>query len=75
MAVDNSTAGHADQATAAMPNHQLAFSMRGIDRSTGCMVVVVVVVVRSDQPVGQVLPLGDRQGLADFFAGTLPVRA
>jgi phenol 2-monooxygenase (NADPH) len=45
------------------------FSLRGIDRSGGCMVVV-----RPDQHVGQVLPLGDRQGLADYFAGILCVR-
>jgi hypothetical protein len=54
-----------------MPNHQLACSMRGIDRNTGCMAMVV----RPDQHVGQVLPLGDRQGLADDFAGTLLVWA
>jgi hypothetical protein len=70
MAVDNSTAGHPDQSTGALPNHQLAFSMRGIDRSTGCMVVV-----RPDQHVGQVLPPGDRQGQSDYFAGTPLVRA
>ena len=40
------------------------------DRSTGCRVVV-----RPGQQVGEVLPLGDRQGVANYFAGTLPVRA
>ena len=42
------------------------FVMRGIDREQGC-----VVVVRPDQYVAQVLPLGAHDELADFFAGIL----
>ncbi len=42
------------------------FDMRGIDRATGCMVVV-----RPDQYVAHVLPLDARGELADFFAGFL----
>lgn len=44
------------------------FSMRGIDRERGCMVVV-----RPDQHVGHVLPLTARDGLARYFAGILRV--
>ncbi|WP_027530848.1 FAD-binding monooxygenase [Bradyrhizobium sp. WSM3983] len=40
------------------------FSMRGIDRKTGCMVVV-----RPDQYVAQVLPLSDFAALAAYFDG------
>jgi hypothetical protein len=40
------------------------FSMRGIDRETGCMVVV-----RPDQYVAQVLPLDGYQELASYFDG------
>ncbi|WP_194476173.1 FAD-binding monooxygenase [Bradyrhizobium sp. CCBAU 53338] len=40
------------------------FGMRGIDRTTGCMVVV-----RPDQYVAQVLPLHDFAGLAAYFDG------
>ena len=40
------------------------FSMRGIDRETGCMVVV-----RPDQYVAQVLPLDGYQELAAYFDG------
>lgn len=42
------------------------FTMRGIDRAAGC-----VVVVRPDQYVAEILPLDDHAGLADFFAGFL----
>ncbi|WP_298289451.1 FAD-binding monooxygenase [Novosphingobium sp.] len=42
------------------------FAMRGIDRSQGCAVVV-----RPDQYVAHVLPLGDHAGIADFFSGIL----
>jgi phenol 2-monooxygenase (NADPH) len=42
------------------------FDLRGIDRDTGCMVVV-----RPDQHVAHVLPLGGSDELADFFAGVL----
>ncbi len=45
------------------------FAMRGIDRAQGC-----VVVVRPDQYVGHVLPLGARAELAAYFAGILRVR-
>lgn len=45
------------------------FTMRGIDRQTGC-----VVVVRPDQHVGHVLPLDARMALAAYFAGILRVR-
>ena len=42
------------------------FDLRGIDRVTGCMVVV-----RPDQYVSHVLPLEATDELADFFAGIL----
>ena len=45
------------------------FALRGIDRAAGCMVVV-----RPDQHVAMVLPLADRQALADYFAGVLRPR-
>jgi phenol 2-monooxygenase len=38
------------------------FTMRGIDRGAGCMVVV-----RPDQYVAAVLPIDDFAGLASFF--------
>jgi len=40
------------------------FDLRGIDRAQGALVVV-----RPDQYVGHVLPLGDHKALAEFFAG------
>ncbi len=40
------------------------FELRGIDRQQGALVVV-----RPDQYVAHVLPLGAHQALADFFAG------
>ena len=40
------------------------FEERGIDRARGCLVVV-----RPDQYVAHVLPLDDREELAEFFAG------
>ncbi|CAN5471469.1 FAD-binding monooxygenase [soil metagenome] len=40
------------------------FATRGIDRVQGCLVVV-----RPDQYIAHVLPLGDGQALAEFFAG------
>jgi phenol 2-monooxygenase len=40
------------------------FAMRGIDRQTGCMVVV-----RPDQYVGQILPLDGYEALTTYFAG------
>lgn len=45
------------------------FTMRGIDRTAGC-----IVVVRPDQYVGLVLPLDAREELARYFAGILKVR-
>jgi phenol 2-monooxygenase len=42
------------------------FDLRGIDRDTGC-----VVVVRPDQYVAHVLPLDEHEALADYFAGIL----
>lgn len=45
------------------------FAMRGIDRATGC-----IVVVRPDQYVGHVLPLQAREELAAYFAAVLRVR-
>lgn len=48
---------------------QDVFAMRGIDRKTGC-----IVVVRPDQYVASVLPLDDFAGLASYFdAFMLPV--
>jgi phenol 2-monooxygenase len=45
------------------------FSMRGIDRVAGC-----IVIVRPDQYVGHILPITARNELAQFFAGILRVR-
>jgi phenol 2-monooxygenase (NADPH) len=42
------------------------FDLRGIDRHTGCMVVV-----RPDQYVSHVLPLDGHEELADFLSGVL----
>jgi len=42
------------------------FDLRGVDRDTGCMVIV-----RPDQYVSHVLPLDDHDGLIDFFARIL----
>ena len=42
------------------------FDLRGVDRETGC-----VVVVRPDQYVSHVLPLDGHEALAEFFAGIL----
>ena len=45
------------------------FDMRGIDRNTGCMIVV-----RPDQYIAHILPLGAYQELSKFFEGIfLPV--
>jgi phenol 2-monooxygenase (NADPH) len=43
---------------------QNIYAMRGIDRKEGCLIVV-----RPDQYVAQVLPLGDTAALSAFFAG------
>jgi phenol 2-monooxygenase (NADPH) len=42
------------------------FEVRGVNRETGCMVVV-----RPDQYISHVLPLHGHMALADFFAGIL----
>jgi phenol 2-monooxygenase len=42
------------------------FDLRGVDRDSGCLVVV-----RPDQYVAHVLPLDGHDALADFFAGIL----
>ena len=42
------------------------FDLRGIDRDSGCLVVV-----RPDQYVAHVLPLDATDELASFFAGIL----
>jgi phenol 2-monooxygenase len=42
------------------------FALRGVNRETGCMVVV-----RPDQYVSHVLPLHGHEALANFFAGIL----
>jgi phenol 2-monooxygenase len=42
------------------------FDLRGVNRDTGCMVVV-----RPDQYVSHVLPLDRHEALAEFFAGIL----
>ena len=48
------------------PNAGDIFEMRGVNRETGCMVVV-----RPDQYVSHVLPLHGYEALTDFFAGIL----
>ena len=42
------------------------FELRGVNRQTGCMVVV-----RPDQYVSHVLPLDGHKALAEFFAGSM----
>jgi phenol 2-monooxygenase len=42
------------------------FELRGINRETGCMVIV-----RPDQYVSHVLPLHAHEDLTEFFAGIL----
>ena len=47
------------------------FTLRGIDRTRGCMVVV-----RPDQHVAHILPLSAHEALTTFFAGfMLPIKA
>ena len=48
------------------PNAGDIFELRGVNRETGCMVVV-----RPDQYVSHVLPLDRHEDLADFFARAL----
>src|SRR3954454_15218564 len=48
------------------PDADDIFDLRGVDRDTGCMVVV-----RPDQYVAHVLPLDGREGLRGVFAGGL----
>lgn len=45
------------------------YTMRGIDRDKGCMIVV-----RPDQYIAHVLPLEARQDLSAFFAGVLRIQ-
>jgi phenol 2-monooxygenase len=45
------------------------FDLRGISRVHGC-----IVIVRPDQHVGHILPLGAREALTDYFSGILLVR-
>lgn len=46
------------------------FTLRGIDREQGCLIIV-----RPDQYIAHVLPLDDHQALARFFDGfMLPQR-
>ncbi|WP_342620499.1 FAD-dependent monooxygenase [Rhodoferax sp. GW822-FHT02A01] len=45
------------------------FTMRGIDRAAGCMVIV-----RPDQYVGHILPLQARDALTNYFSAILRVR-
>jgi phenol 2-monooxygenase (NADPH) len=52
------------------PNAQDIFDARGVNRETGCAVVV-----RPDQYVAHVLPFDEREGLAEFFAGILTANA
>jgi phenol 2-monooxygenase len=48
------------------PANDDIFDLRGVDRGTGC-----VVVVRPDQYVAHVLPLDGHDALADFFSRIL----
>jgi phenol 2-monooxygenase len=48
------------------PTADDVFELRGVNRETGCMVIV-----RPDQYVAHVLPLHGHDALADFFAGIL----
>jgi phenol 2-monooxygenase len=48
------------------PKDDDVFDLRGIDRASGCLVVV-----RPDQYVAHVLPLDAHEALTDFFAGVL----
>jgi phenol 2-monooxygenase len=51
------------------PNAGDIFDLRGVNRETGCMIVV-----RPDQYVSHVLPLDGHEALTSFFAGTLLAR-
>jgi phenol 2-monooxygenase len=53
----------------AVVGHKDIFTARQIDREKGC-----VVVVRPDQYVANILPLGDYDGLGKFFAGFMRTR-
>jgi phenol 2-monooxygenase (NADPH) len=48
------------------PNAEDVFELRGVNRETGCMVVV-----RPDQYVSHVLPLDAHEALTNFFARIL----
>jgi phenol 2-monooxygenase (NADPH) len=49
-----------------VPDADDIFDLRGVNRETGC-----VVVVRPDQYVAHVLPLDGHEALAEFFASIL----
>jgi hypothetical protein len=49
-----------------LKNGQDIFELRGVDRQQGALVVV-----RPDQYIAHVLPLGAHQELAKFFAGVM----
>jgi len=51
------------------PNASDIFDLRGVNRETGCMIVV-----RPDQYVSHVLPLDGHEALTSFFAGILLTR-
>ncbi|CAD0110762.1 unnamed protein product [Aureobasidium uvarum] len=53
----------------AVVGHKDIFTAREVDREKGC-----VVVVRPDQYVANILPLGDRDGLENFFEGFMRAR-
>lgn len=48
------------------PDGEDIFVLRQVNREIGC-----VVIVRPDQYVSHVLPLGEHGALAEFFAGIL----
>jgi len=48
------------------PNAADVFDLRGVNRDTGC-----ILVVRPDQYVANVLPLHAHEALTDFLAGIL----
>jgi len=53
-----------ERSAADLKSGQDIFTLRGIDRTAGCLVIV-----RPDQYVAQVLPLDDYRQLASFFDG------
>lgn len=55
-----------EKAFCADPKSGDIFTMRGVDREQGC-----IVIVRPDQYVADILPLSDHAALTEFFAGFL----